>query len=381
MSQLIQAKSVRDLVQQDNIKARLKEIMQDRAPQFAAALVQLVNQSKQLQKCDPHSVIGCALTAAALDLSIDPNLGEAHIVPYGDKAQFQIGYIGYNQLAMRSGQYKNLGWVVVHENELVKYDELSGELEVNSSNPDGPVIGYAAKFRLLNGFERGSYWTKDRCMKHAERFSKAYRAGLNDPSKRDYSVWFQDPDRACLKTVIKGLVKLWGPKSIQMQKALKVDDGAIVDIDSGEVEYPDADAPKGITPPVFKDPPAQPSVSEGKPLKSANPIMDGKTYISEKQPLTAKLPPEHVAAAAAAPAASKPVADGMNKVKAIQGLIALAGITEEQLMEALSKINGMVPDSVTTLAGLPDDVIAMVYDDVSNVDRPSDLLSDIKAKK
>jgi len=371
MSQLIQAKSVRDLVQQDNIKARLKEIMQDRAPQFAAALVQLVNQSKQLQKCDPHSVIGCALTAAALDLSIDPNLGEAHIVPYGDKAQFQIGYIGYNQLAMRSGQYKNLGWVVVHENELVKYDELSGELEVNSSNPDGPVIGYAAKFRLLNGFERGSFWTKERCMKHAERFSKAYRAGLNDPSKRDYSVWFQDPDRACLKTVIKGLVKLWGPKSIQMQKALKVDDGAIVDIDSGEVEYPDADAPKGITAPVFKDPPAQPSVSEGKPLKSANPQ-------GEKVAPAVSAP---IAAPAAAPAASKPAVDGMNKAKAIEGLIALEGVSEEQLMDSLLKINGLVPDGVTNIAGLPEDVINMVYDDVANPSKPSDLISDIKAKQ
>ena len=92
---LIKSKALKDVVQTDVVRNRLKEIMGTRAPQFAAALVQIVNQSWSLQKCEPNSVIGAALTAAALDLSIDPNLGEAHIVPYGDKAQFQIGYIGF----------------------------------------------------------------------------------------------------------------------------------------------------------------------------------------------------------------------------------------------------------------------------------------------
>jgi recombination protein RecT len=369
MAALIQSKSVRDLVQQDSVKARLRDIMADKAPQFAAALVQLVNSSKELQKCDPNSVIGCAITAAALDLSIDPNLGEAYIVRYSDKAQFQIGYIGYNQLAMRSGQYKNLGWVVVHEGELVKYDELSGELEVNSSNPDGNIIGYAAKFKLLNGFERGSYWTVERCMKHAERFSKAYRAGLNDASKRDYSVWFQDPDRACLKTVIKGLVKIWGPKSIQMQKALKVDDGAIVDIDSGEVEYPDVESQQ-LQSPVFKEQPAvekAPSESEGVKLKSANPV----NPLLSREP--SKLAPKPAPAPSAAPV------DGLNKAKAIEGLIALQGVTSEQLLSALAGL-GLVDDDVRAISGISQDVIDMVYDDVSNTTKESDLLTDIKAR-
>jgi recombination protein RecT len=248
--ELIKSKALKDIIQRDEVKTRLREIMGTRAPQFAAALVQIVGQSWQLQKCDPNSIIGAALTAAALDLSIDPNLGEAHIVPYGEKAQFQIGYIGFNQLAMRSGQYKNLGWKVVHKGELEHYDELSGELEVNSNHPDEEVVGYAAKFKLLNGFERGLYWTKEKCFAHAERYSKAYKAGIRDASKRD-SVWWTDPDRACLKTVIKMLVKLWGPKSIQMQKALKVDEGAIIDADTGEVSYVDSPGNSEVTTPEF----------------------------------------------------------------------------------------------------------------------------------
>ncbi len=348
---MIKSKSVRDLVQQDAVKNRLREIMADRAPQFAAALVQLVNGSKQLQKCEPNSVIGCALTAAALDLSIDPNLGEAYIVPYGDKAQFQLGYIGYNQLAMRSGQYKNLGWKVVHEGELVKYDELSGELEVNSDFPDAEVIGYAAKFKLLNGFERGSFWTKDRCFKHAERFSKAYRAGQNDASKRDYSVWFTDPDRACLKTVIKGLVKIWGPKSIQMQKALKVDEGAVIDSETGEVDYIDTDQSAKPSKPVFVEvTPNTPSENEGAPLKSANP----------EPPVAAKkeTPQEPVKSE------NSPT---INKTKMVAGLLPQFGVSEKAMLGFLLEL-GAIDKEVTSVLTIPDDVIEMLYDDMVNAD-------------
>ena len=114
---LIKSKALKDIVQTDNVKNRLKEIMGERAPQFAAALVQIVNGSYQLQQCDPNSILGAAITAAALDLSCDPNLGEAHLVPYSDKCQFQIGYRGFIQLAMRSGQYKAIGSTEWDKNE------------------------------------------------------------------------------------------------------------------------------------------------------------------------------------------------------------------------------------------------------------------------
>ena len=279
--ELIKSKALKDIIQRDEVKLRLKEIMGTRAPQFAAALVQIVGQSWQLQKCDPNSIIGAALTAAALDLSIDPNLGEAHIVPYGEKAQFQIGYIGFNQLAMRSGQYKNLGWKVIHKGELDYYDELSGELDVNSNHPDEEVVGYAAKFKLLNGFERGLYWTKEKCFEHAERYSKAYKAGLRDANKRD-SVWWTDPDRACLKSVIKMLVKLWGPKSIQMQKALKVDEGAIIDADTGEVSYVDNPGNSDITTPEF-EPKPQP-VKEAVVVPAAPAVKQKAAKVEQKAP-------------------------------------------------------------------------------------------------
>lgn len=323
---LIKSTALKDVVQRDEVKERLREIMGARAPQFAAALVQIVTQSWQLQKCDPNSVIGAALTAAALDLSIDPNLGEAHIVPYGEKAQFQIGYIGFNQLAMRSGQYKNLGWKVVHEDELDSYDELSGELEVNSDHPDAPVVGYAAKFKLLNGFERGLYWTKDKCFQHAKRYSKAYNAGLKDSNKRD-SVWWTDPDRACLKSVIKMLVKLWGPKSIQMQKALKVDEGAIINAETGDVEYVDNQTP-----------PSKPDFGDAKPTVEVLPTA-GK--LEKPAPLKAR---------------SKPtlVESELTSLEKLNEKIKSHGIDPDQVVGFLREL-GSIDESMSTLEQIQTD--------------------------
>lgn len=332
--ELIKSTALKDVVQRDEVKNRLKEIMGARAPQFAAALVQIVNQSWQLQKCEPNSVIGAALTAAALDLSIDPNLGEAHIVPYGEKAQFQIGYIGFNQLAMRSGQYKNLGWKVVHKGELDHYDELSGELDVNSDHPDEEVIGYASKFKLLNGFERGLYWDKEKCFRHAERYSKAYKAGLKDASKRE-SVWWTDPDRACLKTVIKMLVKLWGPKSIQMQKALKMDEGAIIDVDTGNVEYVDSTAA-----------PSKPDFGEPETTTVSAPVAESPK-----------------------PAAAKTDDKSYNIVKAVKGFFELAGIKPEQVVAFLKEL-GSIGDGINTLEEIAiqePDVMSLLHDNYEDI--------------
>lgn len=336
-NQLIKSTALKDVVQRDEVKNRLKEIMGQRAPQFAAALVQIVNQSWQLQKCEPNSVIGAALAAASLDLSVDPNIGEAHIVPYGDKATFQIGYVGFSQLAMRSGQYKNLGWVVVHEGELVHYDELSGELEVASTHPDAPIVGYAAKFKLLNGFERGTYWTVEACLAHAERYSKAYKAAKNNPSKQADSPWFANRDRMCLKTVLKSLLKTWGPKSIQMQKAIKMDEGAVIDADTGEVAYVDATTPAAEpSKPVFDSPAAEAMQETVKPVENAPKFnLEG----DDKKP-------------------------AYNVLKAVRGLIKAQKIPEEKYLEALQEIGHA--EGVKKLDDVDTDVLQLVHDDFEN---------------
>ena len=341
--QLIQSKSVKDILATDAVKARFREILGDRGPQLSAAVIQLVSQSNQLQKCDPNSIIGCALMSAALDLSIDPNLGESAVVPYGTKAQFQVMYGGYTQLALRSGQYKTLGWKVVHTGELDVWDELSGELEVNSLHPEAEVIGYAAKFKLLNGFEKGLYWGVNQCFDHAERFSKAYRAGKADESKQEYSLWFTNPDRACLKTVLKMLLKLWGPKSIQMQKALKVDEGAIVNAETGEVEYLDATNATEVSRPEFETVPETSKAAAcepAKPSKSKEAVPEPKE--SEKSATVTQDSPL------------------VNKVKLLSGYIKLAGLQDAEVCN-YAKVHKIA--NAKKLDELPDDILEVLIDE------------------
>lgn len=199
-------------------KGRLQAILNERAPQFAAALVQVVNRSYQLQKCKPETVIGAAITAAALDLSFDPNLGEAHLVPYGEVCTFQIGYRGLTALAQRTGQYKRMGWMVVYEGQLKSWNPLTGELVIDQAAKTGPrVIGYAAYFQLLSGFERGEYWTEEEILEHAARFSQAYKKDKKD------SPWFTSKEKMALKTVWMALIRPWGPKTPTLAKAMAMD--------------------------------------------------------------------------------------------------------------------------------------------------------------
>lgn len=334
--QLIKPRNIKDLVNQEGVKQRLKDIMGPRGGQFAAALVQITNQSYMLQKCTPDSILGSALMAAALDLSVDPNLGEAHLVPYKDRCTLQIGYVGLAQLAQRSGQYKNLGWCVVHEGELVTWDELSGELEIDKAKKKSEkIIGYAAKFRLINGFERGEFWTEEEVEQHAKRYSQSYRAALDDPKKRDTSPWFRDRERMSLKTVLKSLLKTWGPKSIQMQKALKVDEAAVIDVDSEQVEYVDNPPPSDEpSKPVFDTPPA----AVEQPKEARLTARAKKTLV--EQPLVS---PENI------------------QLAAIRKKIEEAKVSEDNIIQFLHDI-GFVVGNIERLDQLDLPTLTMIHD-------------------
>ena len=340
-NELIKPKSFKDLVQTDNVKNRLKEIIGDRSQQFAVALTQIVNGSYQLQRCEPTSILGAALTAASLDLSCDPNLGEAHLVPYGEKCQFQIGYRGFIQLAMRSGQYKAIGSAVVCEGELVSYDRLTGELVIDGSKKESDaVIGYAAKFKLINGFERAEYWTAEEIEKHAKRYSKAYGYAKGKPDKEKNCLWITDRDKMALKTVEKNLLSHYGPKSIQMQKALKVDGGAIVDVDTDEVSYLDNPATPEVSSPQFDEP----KVPE--PKDDAKPKAASKT--SEKKP------------------------EGLNKLLAVKGLFAIQGLKDEDI---LFFVNDLQSEDYKSCDDIDDATIELLYE------QHEDIINRIKEAK
>jgi recombination protein RecT len=224
--------TLRGLLTQENVKQKFQEILKENASAFTANLAVMVSNSAALSKCDPITVISAAVVSASLNLPLDPNMGFAYIVPYGDKAQFMIGYKGFVQLAMRSGQYKTLNVTEVYEGELISQNRITGEYEFDfAAKKSDKIIGYAGYFKLINGFEKTDYWPIETIDKHGKRFSQTYRKG--------FGLWKDDFNSMARKTVLKNLLSKWGILSVEMQNAVKYDQGVVRDIEDGEVDYVD----------------------------------------------------------------------------------------------------------------------------------------------
>ncbi len=223
MSELVkQDNSLKGLMANPAIKQRFAEMLKDRAGQFITSVLSLQNSSPQLQKSEPMSVLNCAMVAASLDLPVNPNLGFAYIIPYGNQAQFQIGYKGLIQLALRSGQYQLLNTSEVYEGELISENRMTGELIFDSTKKTSEkIIGYVAFFRLNNGFEKSLYSTVEQLEKHGKKFSQTYKKG--------FGIWKDDFDSMAKKTVLKLLISKYGILSIEMQNAIEKDQATIND--------------------------------------------------------------------------------------------------------------------------------------------------------
>lgn len=213
------------------IKSKFQELLGQRAPAFLTSLLQVANGNETLRACSPVSIFNSAATAATLDLPINQNLGFAWIVPFKGQAQFQMGYKGYIQLAQRSGQYSRINAIAVYSNQFKSWDELTETLVADFSvEGSGDVAGFVAYFRLLNGYQKTVFWSKEKVWNHARKFSK---------SLGDKSIWNTDFDSMALKTVIKNMLSKWGILSVEMQKAIQVDQAVINDPEGNDFHYPD----------------------------------------------------------------------------------------------------------------------------------------------
>lgn len=228
------ANSVKGLMDSPAVKKRFEEVLCERAPQYMSSIVNLVNSDVNLKKCEPMSIIASCMVAATMDLPVDKNLGYAWVVPYGTKAQFQMGYKGYIQLALRTGQYKAINVVEIREGELISWNPLSEEVEIDfTKRKSDKVIGYAGYFKLLNGFEKTVYWSREDVEAHAKKFSKTYSF--------KNGVWQTDFDSMAKKTVLRNLLSKWGILSIEMQKAYSADNNSVKDTilkeDNVEIDF------------------------------------------------------------------------------------------------------------------------------------------------
>jgi recombination protein RecT len=231
---------VKALLSNVNVKRRFEDILGAKANQFMASIINAVNANPELRKCEPTSVISSAIVAATLDLPIDQNLGFSYIIPYqvrGQyKAQFQIGYRGYIQLAIRSGAYKTIHATEVYEGEIKNHNRLTGEIEYNpEGRKSNRVIGYLAYFKLLNGFEKYYYMSVEEVERHAQKYSKAYNARNG--------TWKNEFHAMAIKTVLKMLLKKYGILSVEMQTALMADQAVVKVKGDDKVEYEYVDNP------------------------------------------------------------------------------------------------------------------------------------------
>ena len=248
-------------IQTDTYKKLINQTLSDpaRAQRFIASISSAVAVNAELQTCDAGTILSGALLGESLRLSPSPQLGQYYLIPFSckvkdekgnyiylkdengnylkdsngkwiplkeNKAQFVLGYKGYIQLALRSGNYKKLNVLEIKAGELVKWDPLNEEIEVNllDGNIDRDeveTIGYYAMFEYVNGFRKALYWSKEKMEKHAEKYSPGYKA------KKGYTFWEKDFDSMAKKTMLRQLISKWGIMSIEMQQAFEGDMGVI----------------------------------------------------------------------------------------------------------------------------------------------------------
>lgn len=237
--------TLQEFLGQDTIKKQMKALLKDRAGYFAMALVQVVDGNEQLQNAEPQSIFNAGIASAILGLPIEKNLGFSYIVPYKDKAQFQIGYKGFIQLALRTGQYKLINSTAIKEGEIKLKNRLTGEIEFNFIEDDDlrdtlKTIGYASYIEFNNGFRNTLYMSMKQVQKHAAEYSAAYKYDLK--YGKNSSVWSVNFDAMALKTVLKLNLAKFGALSVDFEKALQLDGATINKVqDNGtlEAEYSD----------------------------------------------------------------------------------------------------------------------------------------------
>lgn len=236
-------------LQNDAVKKQINQVVGGKnGTRFISSIVSAVQSTPVLQECTSPSIVNAALLGEALNLSPSPQLGQFYMVPFDNKkkgckeAQFQLGYKGYIQLAIRSGYYKKLNVLAIKEGELVRYDPLDEEVEVNLIDDDilreeAPTMGYFAMFEYENGFRKTLYWSKKKMLAHAEKYSFAFykNGGAKSlelleqgkiPEKDMWkysSFWFKDFDGMALKTMLRQLISKWGIMSIDLQNAIDKD--------------------------------------------------------------------------------------------------------------------------------------------------------------
>jgi len=296
----------------DAYKRLISNTLQDpaRAQRFVASITSAVAVNPALQECTPPTIIAGALLGESLNLSPSPQLGQYYLVPFEcrmkdregkvlwqknpdgsiakdkngrqiavteKRAQFVLGYKGYIQLAIRSGQYSDIDVMDIREGEYLGKDPQTGKprfhfIEDDEEREKLAVIGYMAYFEYLNGFRKVLYWSKEKMLAHADKYSPAFSAEayrriqagqIADQDMWKYSsFWYKNFDDMAKKTLLRQLISRWGIMSIEMQKGY-VGDSNFIQVENGEfVNVPGEEVDGQQSMPAQEEPPASPAPAE-----------------------------------------------------------------------------------------------------------------------
>lgn len=228
----------------EGVRKQINSVVGKDSQMFITSIMSAVSANPALQECEHGSLLSGALLGQSLKLSPSPTLGQFYLVPFKDnksgtvKAQFILGYKGYIQLAVRSGQYADIDCIEIREGECLGRDSQTGKyrfsfIENEAERLAAPIVGYLAYFELGNGFRKQVYWSKERMEIHADQYSKAFKiadyanlkAGKIPQSDmwKYSSFWYKNFDEMAFKTLIRHLISRWGIMSIELQNAFDKD--------------------------------------------------------------------------------------------------------------------------------------------------------------
>lgn len=215
--------TIKNTLNSDSIKARIQEMIGRKPDSYITSVMQVVSSNNMLANVDAESITGAVFTACALNLPLNNNLGLAYIVPFKGSAQLQVGYKGFIQLAQRTGQIKSINAIAVYDTDT----EDSAHARLTSLIPkkvEGQIIGYVARLETITGFVAHVTMTSEELEQHADKYSQTYKSAKS--KGQTCSVWHQNWDAMCKKTVIKALMK-YCPMSVELNRALESDQGVI----------------------------------------------------------------------------------------------------------------------------------------------------------
>ena len=253
-------KKFNNLIQSSIMRTKIVQMVgATDSQEFITSITSAVNTNPALAECDPQTIISAALLGQSLHLKPSPQLGYFYMVPFNNKkkgckeAQFQIGYKGYLQLAIRSNEYVDIDAIEIREGEYKGRNKLTGKPEFEFIEDDEvrenlPVVGYMAYFEMKNGYVKRLYWSKEKMLNHADKYSQAfskeattgkfpkvsfadYEAGNYDPETEwQYSsFWYKNFDEMAKKTMLRQLLSKHALLSTETIAKAVASDNAVID--------------------------------------------------------------------------------------------------------------------------------------------------------